>query len=158
MIYESNAPLVPLSREINYLQDYISLQQLRYKKAPVVDLQIEGDTASGLIAPLLFIHFLENAYKHSLARLEPGAIKVHVQVKENTLTLRIQNPIGRNPGNALEEPGGIGLPNVQKRLALLYPDQHSLEISSTDELFTINLEIHSLQSQVHAREAHLLYN
>ncbi|MBF8963930.1 histidine kinase [Pontibacter sp. FD36] len=158
MIYESNAPTVPLSREMSYLQDYVSLQQLRYKKSPVVDLQIEGDTDSCHIAPLLFIHLMENAYKHSPARLEPGDIKVRVEIKENTLTFHIQNPKGRHEGNKLEEPGGIGLPNVRKRLSLLYPDQHHLEINSTGEKFTVTLKIHNLDSQVHEREAHLLYN
>ncbi|MFD2513268.1 sensor histidine kinase [Pontibacter locisalis] len=158
MIYESNAPTVPLSREMSYLQDYVSLQQLRYKKAPVVDLEIEGDTESCHIAPLLFIHLLENAYKHSPARLEPGSIKVSVEIKENTLTFRVQNPISNNPGNALEEPGGIGLTNVRKRLALLYQDQHELEISSTGETFIVTLKIYGLHIQAHERKAHLLYN
>ncbi|WP_299825687.1 histidine kinase [uncultured Pontibacter sp.] len=158
MIYESNAATVPLSREINYLQDYMSLQQLRYKKSPVADLVVEGSIESSHIAPLLFIHLLENAYKHSPARLEPGAINVRLIVKENTLTLSVQNPIGSNQGNTLEEPGGIGLPNVRKRLALLYPDQHSLEISNTGGQFTVTLAIHHLQTQVHEREAHLLYH
>lgn len=158
MIYESNATTVPLSREMNYLQDYVNLQQLRYKKNPVVDLKIEGDTASCPIAPLLFIHLLENAYKHSPARLEPGDVKVSVTLEGNTLTFRIQNPIGKHQGSKLEEPGGIGLPNVQKRLLLLYPDQHQLEINNTGETFTVTLKIHNLQLQVHEREAHLLYN
>ncbi|WP_018478887.1 sensor histidine kinase [Pontibacter roseus] len=158
MIYESNATTVPLSREMNYLQDYMNLQQLRYKKSPVVNLEIEGDTASCHIAPLLFIHLLENAYKHSPARLEPGDVKVSVAIKENTLTFSIQNPIGKHQGNKLEEPGGIGLPNVQKRLALLYPDQHQLEVNNMGETFTVTLKIHNLHLQVHEREAHLLYN
>jgi hypothetical protein len=158
MIHESNAPTAPLSREIDYLQDYISLQQLRYKNSPVVELTLEGDTASGHIAPLLFIHLLENAYKHSPAWLEPGAIKVKVALKNNTLTLSIQNPIAKKPGDALGEFSGIGLPNVRKRLALLYPDQHSLEINSIDGLFTVILEIHSLHLSAHEREAHLLYH
>ena len=158
MIYESNATTVPLSREMNYLQDYVNLQQLRYKKAPVVDLEIVGDTESCHIAPLLFIHLLENAYKHSPARLEPGDVKVSVALKENTLTFSIQNPIGKQQGNKLEEPGGIGLPNVQKRLALLYPSQHQLEINNTGETFTVTLKIHNLHLQVHEREGHLLYN
>ncbi len=84
MIYESNAPTVPLTREMEYLQDYVSLQQLRYKQSPVVDLKIEGETEACHIAPLLFIHLLENAYKHSPARLNPGDIKVRVEVKEET--------------------------------------------------------------------------
>ena len=158
MIYESNAPTVPLTREMNYLQDYVSLQQLRYKQSPVVYLEIEGDTASCHIAPLLFIHLLENAYKHSPARLEPGAVKVSVAIRENTLTFSIQNPIEKNRGNKLEETGGIGLPNVRKRLALLYPGQHSLEIKNTGDTFIVELQIQGLQSQTHEREAHLLYN
>ncbi|WP_192820373.1 sensor histidine kinase [Rufibacter sp. LB8] len=158
MIYESNSTVVPLSREMTYLQDYIGLQQLRYKNSPVVDLQTLGDLESCQIAPLLFIHLLENAYKHSPARLEPGAIKVSIVREVDSLRFTIQNPITKNPGNRLEEPGGIGLPNVRKRLALLYPDQHRLEVSSAGEVFTITLQIHGLHAQVHEGKAHLLYH
>ena len=158
MIYESNAPTVPLAREIAYLRDYVSLQQLRYKESPVVSLTIEGETASCHIAPLLFIHLLENAYKHSPARLEPGDLKVRVVVKEGFLTFSMQNPIGNRPANTLEEPGGIGLPNVQKRLSLLYPDQHTLTIQNTGEIFTVILIIHGLHVQIHEPNAHLLYH
>ena len=158
MIYESNAPLVPLAREMNYLHDYVSLQQLRYKNSPVVNLEIAGDPAACHIAPLLFIHLLENTYKHSPARLEPGAIQVHVAILENTLTFRLQNPVSENRGNALEEPGGIGLQNVRKRLALLYPDRHTLEINRTGGIFTITLAISGLHAPAHESKAHLLYN
>lgn len=158
MIYESNAPTVPLSREIKYLQDYVGLQQLRYKKSPVVDLVLEGDTASCHIAPLLYIHLLENAYKHSPARLEPGAIQVRVTIQENRLIFRLRNPVNKSPSHTLEEPGGIGLPNVRKRLTLLYPGQHSLEIHNSGEIFTVTLIINGLPLQVHEGETHLLYN
>ena len=158
MIYESNATVVPLSREMNYLQDYISLQQLRYQIAPVVDLKITGDTDTCYIAPLLFIHFLENAYKHSPAHLGPGAIKVCVEIKENTLTFNIQNHINKNKGILLEELGGIGLPNIQKRLTLLYPGQHNLEIDNSGEIFSVTLKIFDLHLHAHERKANLLYN
>lgn len=157
MIYESNAPLVPLSREMDYLQDYMSLQQLKYKKSPVVDLQIIGDTDSCHITPLLFIHLLENAYKHSPARLEPGDIKVRMEIMGDTLNFKVQNPVGRKQGRTLEEPGGIGLPNVRKRLALIYPDNHSLEIRSSQDTFVINLTIKGLKTSVNEKEADLLY-
>lgn len=158
MIYESNAPTVPLTREIAYLQDYISLQQLRYKQSPVVDLQIEGGPEACHIAPLLFIHLLENAYKHSPARLNPGDLKVKVEVMEDILTFSVQNPVGKNPVNALDEPGGIGLPNVRKRLTLLYPGQHTLEIHNSGETFAVVLKIHGFQLQPNERKAHLLYH
>ncbi|MGY2131918.1 sensor histidine kinase [Hymenobacter sp. HD11105] len=158
MIYESNAATVPLTREMDYLRDYVSLQQLRYKNSPVVDLQIEGETESCYIAPLLFIHLLENAYKHSPARLEPGDLKVRVEVKEGALAFSVQNPIAKKMTTALEEPGGIGLPNVRKRLALLYPNQHTLTIQNTGETFTVALTIHGLHIQAHERQAHLLHH
>jgi len=157
MIYESNAPTVPLARELDYLRDYISLQQLRYKNSPVVDLQVAGETASCHIAPLLFIHLLENAYKHSPARLQAGALKVRVEVKENRLVLSVQNPKGSKTTNLLEAPGGIGLPNVRKRLALLYPEQHTLTIQDSGETFAVVLTIHGLHTPAHARQAHLLH-
>jgi len=144
MIYESNAPLVPLSREVDYLKDYVDLQQLRYKKAPVVNFEVTGDTNSCNIAPLLFIHLLENAYKHSPARMEPGDIKVQMAVDQNSLIFNVQNPINRKPYNKLEEPGGIGLQNVQKRLALLYPDRHELDVRDTGDRFTVFLKIRDI--------------
>jgi hypothetical protein len=158
MIYESNEHIVPISREITYLQDYISLQQLRYKNAPVVNLSIAGEMNGGFIAPLLFVHFLENAYKHSPARLEPNDIKVRVEVKENTLVFMIENPVATRHANTLDEPGGIGLPNIRKRLALLYPEQHKLEIMSSDKIFTVTLTIQDIHLQIHERKADLLYN
>lgn len=158
MIYESNAATVPLSREMDYLRDYVSLQQLRYRNSPVVDLRIEGETELCYIAPLLFIHLLENAYKHSPARLEPGDLKVRVVIKDDTLAFSVQNPTGNKSANPLEEPGGIGLPNVRKRLSLLYPDQHTLTIQNTGDSFTVILTIHGLHTQAYERKAHLLYH
>jgi hypothetical protein len=152
MIYESNAATVPLTKEIAYLQDYMSLQQLRYKQGPVVDMKIEGETETCYIAPLLFIHLLENAYKHSPARLNPGDVKVRVEVKEGALSFSVQNPVDKHPTHhTLDEPGGIGLPNVRKRLTLLYPDQHTLKVTHTVGTFCVDLKIHGLQSQTYER-------
>lgn len=158
MIYESNAPTVPLTREMEYLQDYVSLQQLRYKQKPVVDLKILGETEGCYIAPLLFIHLLENAYKHSPATLSPGDIKVLVEVKDNTLCFSVKNPVGKRVPNKLDEPGGIGLSNARKRLALLYPRRHAFEINNTGETFAVVLQIHDLHLQPHEQKADLLYH
>lgn len=158
MIYESNADTVPLSREMEYLQDYMSLQQLRYKESPVVQLKIQGDMAACHIAPLLFIHLLENAYKHSPARLAPGDLKVSVEVKDDALTFSVQNPVNKKFSHILNEPGGIGLMNVHKRLFLLYPDEYTLDIRDQGETFAVVLKIHRLQSKPHERKAQLLYH
>jgi Histidine kinase len=158
MIYESNAATVPLAREMDYLRDYVSLQQLRYRNSPVVDLQIEGDPEACYIAPLLFVHLLENAYKHSPARLAPGDLRVRVALDADALTFSVQNPVGSKAAVALDEPGGIGLPNVRKRLALLYPGRHTLTIQNTGETFTVLLTIHGLHVPAHERQAQLLHH
>ena len=158
MLYESNAATVPLSTELDYLKDYIGLQQLRYKASPVVDFYTEGDVETCHVAPLLFIHLLENAYKHSPARLDAGSIKVKIAVKENELIFTSQNPIANKRDNSLEEPGGIGLTNVQKRLQLLYPNQHQLQVNKNEHLFTVELKITNIHKQVDDRKADLLYN
>lgn len=158
MIYESNATTVPLTRELEYLEDYMSLQQLRYKQGPVVDLKISGVSETCHIAPLLFIHLLENAYKHSPARLAPGDLKVGMEVRDDTLTFSVQNPIGRHTAHALDEPGGIGLPNIRKRLLLLYPGRHTLDISNAGETFAVVLKVVGIQLQPHEGKAHLLYH
>lgn len=157
MIYESNAATVPLSIEIKYLQNFIGLQQLRYKSPDIVDFQVEGNIENCTIAPLLFIHLLENTYKHSPAKLETGAIKVRVVTKENQVVFSFQNPISNNKDSLREEPGGIGLANVQKRLHMLYPNKHNLEISKTDEVYKVELKI-NIQQQKHERKTQLLYN
>jgi len=156
MLYESNAATVPLSIELDYLKDYIGLQQLRYKTDNVVDFQVEGDVDKCQIAPLLFIHLLENTYKHSPAKLDTGSIKVSVSVGDSSLVFNCENPLGNKTDNLLEEPGGIGLANVQKRLQLLYPEKHTLEIGKTETHFRVQLKIN--MKIRHERKAELLYN
>lgn len=156
MLYESNASTVPLSIELEYLKDYIALQQLRYKAKDVVDFRIEGEVEKCQVAPLLFIHLLENTYKHSPAKLETGSIKVTVSVTDNTLYFSSENLIGKKAENALEEPAGIGLANVQKRLQILYPGMHHMEIFETEMHFRVLLNIN--MKQKNERKAELLYH
>ena len=158
MLYESNADTVSLNREIDYLHDYINLQQLRYKQGPVVDIKIVGNTDSCNIAPLLFIHLVENAYKHSHAQLDVGDIKVRIEIKDNSLSFSIQNPVGNKKLNAIHEAGGIGLANVQKRLQLLYPDQHHFEINRSEAFFNVVLKIHHHHLSDHETKVNMLYS
>ncbi len=143
MIYKSSGELVALEREIDYLKDYINLQQLRYRNESIVDLQVIGDTKNFNLAPLIFIHLLENAYKHSPGKLNRGDIKVAIGIKENSLSFSIQNPIGSKKTGVIDEPGGIGLSNVKRRLELLYK-QYTFEVNNTEEVFNVFLEINRL--------------
>ncbi|HSF45827.1 MAG TPA: hypothetical protein VLA58_07430, partial [Chitinophagaceae bacterium] len=77
----------------------------------------------------------------SPSKLETGAIKVRVAAREKQVTFRFQNPISDNKDNLLDEPGGFGLANVQKRLQMLYPARHHLNISEADGLYNVELKI-----------------
>jgi len=151
MIYESNARTVPLERELEYLRDYVNLQQLRYRQDAVVDIKIEGNIKSCAVAPLLFIHLLENAYKHSPTTLGAGDIGLTIKVEEGTLFFIIKNPVGKHRSPLLPEQGGIGLQNVEKRLALMYGNRHSMQVSNDGEIFTVELKIHDLHLQPNER-------
>jgi sensor histidine kinase YesM len=146
MLYESNADTVPLDREIGYLKNFIELQQLRYKTTSVVQVDIDGDPTACNVAPLLFIHLLENAYKHSPAQLKAHDIQIKIVVKEDALIFSIENPIGNKSHISMpDEKDGIGLPNVKKRLALLYPDQHSFRVTDVGNIFRVDLKINHLR-------------
>ena len=142
MLYESNADTVPLDREIGYLKNFIELQQLRYKTTPVVRIDIDGDPTACNVAPLLFIHLLENAYKHSPAQLKAHDIQIRIVVKDDELIFSIENPIGNRNHIAMpDERASIGLPNVKKRLALLYPDKHTFRVTEIGNIFRVDLKI-----------------
>lgn len=141
MLYESNAGTVALEQEIRYLQDFINLQQLRFSADSVVDFKIEGDPESCSVTPLLFIHLLENAYKHSPAKLKTGDIKVKISINKDDLEFRISNPVVKKANHAILDPGGLGLANITKRLRLLYHDSYTFEVRSDDTMFNVTLVI-----------------
>lgn len=147
MLYESNAETVTVAREIDYLKDYMELQQLRYRNKSITELQIIGDPKACEIAPLLLIHLLENAYKHSPAKLDSGEIKVIVVIKNSDLTFAIQNPIGKKDERMIKEPGGVGLQNIRKRLHLIYPGKHVFETESSEGVFKVILNISDLKQK-----------
>jgi hypothetical protein len=157
MLHESNASVVPLRQELHYLQDFISLQQLRYAQTPVVQVDVEGEVDTWYLPPLLLLPLLENAYKHSPAYLQVHAIRLSLEVTAGALTFRLRNPISTKPLPAAE-PGGIGLANVRKRLQLLYPDQHSLQVTVGAEYFEVLLLLKPLPRLEHATTDHLLYH
>lgn len=138
MLYESNTDKVPLEREVSYLENYIELQQIRHTADKIVDFKIQGDLTKHKVAPLLFIHLVENAWKHSPKILNSGDIKIHLDVKKTSIDFSIQNPIGKSKLNEVKEQGGIGLSNVKKRLSLLYPNSlHQFKVTKTKDSFHV---------------------
>jgi len=130
-LYE-NEQWVPLEKEVIYLEKYIELQHLRLGETSQTDFKISGETYGVNIAPMLFLPFVENAFKHG-----SGRINISLSVSDEEIRFSSANDF-----KAVRYPyGGLGIANVRKRLELLYPGSHCLEIVSSEQLFTVNLSI-----------------
>jgi hypothetical protein len=141
VLYECNAPEVPLNQEIQFLKNYVALEQLRYGDRLDVSLNFTGDIHGQKIAPLLLIPFLENAFKHGTSeQLDQSWISLNLAVNDHTLTFQLLN--SRDPdGDETHLLGGIGLQNVRKRLDLLYPDRHDLRVQADADTFMVTLKL-----------------
>lgn len=143
MLYECNERRVPLIKEVNYIQNYLDLEKLRQAGNAEITLRVEGQITDQTIAPLIFIPFLENSFKHGINhQLGDGYVHVIMKVLENKLLLRILNSKPNHKPVPSEKPsGGIGLANVRRRLNLLYPNQYRLDISDSAKEHTVELSL-----------------
>ena len=141
MIHDCEAPLVPLGKELKMIEDYVGLEKVRYGNRLNMEVEIKGDYQNKLIEPLLLIPFVENCFKHGSSKmLQHPWIRLKISIRENILYMNLSNskPLQVAPQNCNN---GIGLKNVQKRLQILYPGQHELLIKSTDEEFSIRMQV-----------------
>ena len=144
MLQENMQDKISLTREIDYLNNYISLQKLRTDPNPNVriDVMIEQPLYTPQIAPMLLIPFVENAFKHGISFREPSHIKVTLEMKDKTLYFDVHNSKHvKGEGDPEKEQSGIGLNNVKQRLILLYPKKHELIIRETGKDFFVHLTI-----------------
>lgn len=144
MLQENLQDKISLTRELDYLNNYISLQRLRTDTSPEVKIHadIEEQLKPLKISPMLLIPFVENAFKHGISLREPSHIKITLQVHGNKLFFDVHNSIHLRPDNDPEkDKSGIGLANVKQRLQLLYPRKHELIVRETGKEFFIHLTI-----------------
>ena len=138
ILYECNRPLVPLSKELTLLRDYIELERVRYDTLEL-NTRLPGDVNGYFIAPLLLLPLVENCFKHGTSRmLEQPWVSIEAEVNGGGLAVKLIN--GKTPGGEFFIEG-IGLTNVRKRLDLLYPGKHELNILSEPDLFIVNLKL-----------------
>jgi two-component system, LytTR family, sensor kinase len=144
MLYESNERRVTLQKEVDFIQNYIALEQIRLPKGAEVKFEVTGDPTKHVIVPLLFVPFLENSFKHGLNRHLNAAGFVHVRlvIQGEHLSFSILNSKPLNlPDNFKPHPGGIGLQNLRSRLKMNYPFRHSLEVKDAGENYLATLEL-----------------
>lgn len=147
MLYETKAPTVSLQKEINHLDHFIELQKLRFGNRFKVQFNKSGDWQNQWIPPMLLLPFVENAFKHSLEEEKKQAfIAISLEVRQSRLFFVVENTM-KNPHTGLIVREGIGLQNVKKRLALLFPQSHRLKIMEENGMHLISLQIPLLQNE-----------
>lgn len=140
MITDCNAEFVLLQQELKMLNDYISLEKVRYGRRLDITINIDGEHQDKIITPLLLIPFIENSFKHGTSKmLRNPWIQLSIQADEDVLHFTLTNS---KPADEIQKnKHGIGLNNVKKRLKLLYPQNHLLLIESTENTFTVNMQV-----------------
>jgi len=142
VIYESNVDLIALSKEVKYLNDYIDLQKLRTDDRAVVTFNISGDLKSIMIAPLLLFPLVENSFKHGIkGATGKSFVNIRLQSSEKQVSFDIENNKGFADDIEKNEFKGIGLENVRKRLEMIYPGKHELNVDGNGETFKVRLII-----------------
>lgn len=141
MLYETGEEKVSLEKEIDYLQSYIDLQMQRFGKKVAINSDIPVPDKDYYIEPMLLIPFVENAFKHGTGLMENTVINIALKANNNLLDFTVSNNYDAASSEIKDKASGIGLANVQRRLELLYPENHTLIISRNDNTFTVSLQI-----------------
>ena len=141
MLYETDEAKVSLEKEIEYLQSYIDLQQQRFGKNVKLNVCFKNADGNYEIEPMLLIPFVENAFKHGTGIIENAQIDIELKAEKNILHFSVRNKYNGNSQEIKDRTSGIGLPNVKRRLNLLYSEQHTLLITKKDHWFTVSLQL-----------------
>jgi sensor histidine kinase YesM len=142
MIYESNTPKIPLTKEINLIQSYVTLEKLRYGDRLDISITITGDVGKYQIAPFMLLPFVENAFKHGTSKqLDQCWISLNLSMTDFVMYFKLVNSVEPEKGENQTKIGGIGLLNVKKRLELLYKGRHGFEMRRLEDVFVVDLEV-----------------
>ena len=143
VLYDTQNTTTQLSQEIAFVKDYISLMQLRLTDVVKIEFTSPVLLKDMAIAPMLFLPFIENAFKHGVSATHESNITMHVEQKDNILKLKVVNTIVKEQSNNLEEGSGIGLNNTRRRLDLLYPGKHTLVIdeNTAENIYSVHLTL-----------------
>ncbi len=141
MIRDCKSDFVSLENELDMMTDYIGLETVRYGKRLNINVQITGDKKRKVIAPLLFIPFVENSFKHGAGKMRGSAwINLNIHISDAVLEFALSNSkVSANKDLMVHR--GIGLNNVKKRLQLIYAQNHDLKLESREDEFSVFMKI-----------------
>lgn len=152
VLHENNQEFIPLKKEVAYLQNYIEFQKLRTGSSPDMNIrhELDIDECEKLIAPMLLVPFVENAFKHGISHQRKSWVIVSLECIETTIEFKVKNSIhAKQEFDHEKNQSGIGLENVRQRLGLIYPRNYVLGIKSDNVEFSVTLTI-NLKSENNA--------
>ena len=144
-LYETKETMVPLEKEITYLENYVALEKIRLEDSTIIEVCKEGSFSQHQIAPMLLIVFVENAFKHlNTSTGGKSHVAITLKVEGETLSFSCINTMEEHPKpdlNLEKGKSGIGLQNARKRLGLIYADKHNLSIAKKDSAYHVHLKL-----------------
>jgi two-component system, LytTR family, sensor kinase len=143
MIYDTNVEKVQLADEIRHIESYMELQKLQFANSELVSLTVQGNPGNIPVAPMLFIPFVENAFKHCTDKGTPNAIKLKFTISDRQIQFESDNLSDNTRRINKDEASGVGLNNVRRRLELIYPGRHTLVIKEDNNTFNATLTVNT---------------
>jgi len=141
MIYEANVEKVPLKKELDYIDNYLHLQKLQYGNQELVKYTLTGESEQIEVAPMLFIPFVENAFKHCTNKETRHAIRFSFLFDADKIRFEAMNIADKAQVISKDKTGGIGLDTIKRRLEILYHRRHDLQIQEINDYFCVSLKL-----------------
>lgn len=147
VLYEAGTEKILLSKEVQFIENYIALQKIRFSVKKAIDISFEtsGATDFSQIAPMLFLPMVENAFKHGISYREKSFVAITLVASEQDILFTVKNSKARSAAEMLpsaeSKNSGIGLENIKKRLNLLYPKKHKFVISECEKEYMVKLQL-----------------
>ena len=144
LVYDTKAAQISLETELAYIKKYLELQKIRTKNPNYVNFETLGEAKNLTVAPMIFFPFIENAFKHTENNKNSNTISIKVSIKQSEIIFDCVNTYQKSPPKS--DYGGLGNELIEKRLTLLYPNKHSLEILDNEGVYKVNLVIEFLKN------------
>lgn len=141
MLYETKPAKINLDKELTYIGKFIELQKIRTTNEHYVNYSTKGDPTNFMIPPMLLISFIENAFKHAENKMAENAINIHLDIEKEKLQFECENAYNQNT-KIKSEQSGLGSDLIKKRLALLYPGKHALNITNNNGMYKVALSLY----------------
>jgi sensor histidine kinase YesM len=146
MLYDSKQHSIPLKKEIEYVNNYIELENIRYGERLDISMNIFDSTDNFYITPLLLLPLVENAFKHGVCNIGNNWIRIDISIVDDWLSVKIENSYDHNNGKPVNGNKGIGLENVKKRLEIIYHSKHEFKVMPDDHSFLAILKVKNLDN------------